>query len=184
MNRENVQLLVTWMLVVGIVIIAAIGGYYWFTNRTATYSGNRFSIDYPLSWNKAENVAGAEVIFYSPTSNKMDYFRDNLNVVVQDLRGDPMGMAEYTRLAVTQMKVVFKNKITILKSEQTFLDGEPAWRFEFIGHGPETDLQYLSVWTIKDRFAYQVTFAGLASDYNKYLSTVKRMYDSFTINAL
>jgi len=59
--------------------------------------------------------------------------------------------------------------------------GQSGHKLDFLGKGPETDLHYMSIWTIDGLTAYQVTYTSLASQYEHYISKVKRMLRSFRI---
>ena len=54
------------------------------------------SIKYPSDWEIEKNLNGAVAIFYSPLTNELDFFRDNVNVIVRDASNDPRGLANYS----------------------------------------------------------------------------------------
>jgi len=171
-----VSLLSIWL----IVSVLWIFGKEWrFSKYDNTTAG--FSIKYPLRWAKAENQNGATVIFSSPTENKLDFFQENVNVVVTDLSRSPKTLIDYSDLAVNQMKVVFKENLEVIDSSATYLSGKPAHQFIFIGKGPEATLKFFMVWTIDDNRAYQITYSAIASTYDKYLGKFQRMIKSFEI---
>jgi len=168
---------------IGIILILSVA---WVTSREyrfKRYKNNRnnFSIKYPASWALEENINGAAVIFYSPQENDLDYFKENVNVVVQDISRNPLNLKEYSELAIEQMEVVFEENLIILDSAPAFIADQAGYKFVFIGKGPETDYKYMSVWTIDGLTAYQVTYTALASQYERHLSNAKRMIRSFRI---
>ena len=123
----------------------------------------------------------AAVLFYSPQENDLDFFKESVNVVVQDISGNPLNLKEYSQLAIEQMKVVFGDNMVIFESAPTFFADQSGYKLIFVGKGPETDLRYMSVWTIKGLTAYQVTYTALNSQYERYISKVKKMLKSFRI---
>ena len=141
-----------------------------------------FSISYPATWAFEENKGGAAVIFFSPKENELDFFKENVNVVVQDISGKPMELIAYTNLAIKQMQMVFEDNFVIIESGPAFVAGQGAHKLIFIGKGPDTELKYMSVWLIKDLSAYQITYTALSSQYDRYIGKMKKMVRSFRID--
>ena len=141
-----------------------------------------FSISYPATWDFQENKGGAAVIFFSPEENDLDFFKENVNVVVQDISGNPMTLKAYSELAIKQMQLMFKDNFVAIESAPTFVDGQAAYKLIFIGKGPDTELKYMSVWLIKDLTAYQITYTALFFQYDRYIGKMKSMVNSFHID--
>ena len=141
-----------------------------------------FSITYPAAWSLQENTGGAAVIFFSPKANDLDFFQENVNVVVQDISGNPMTLKAYSELAIKQMQLVFEDNFVVLESAPAVVDLQSAYRLVFLGKGPGTELKYMSVWLIKDLTAYQITYTALASQYDLYVGKMKRMVSSFHVD--
>ncbi len=140
-----------------------------------------FEIAYPPDWTLIENEGGAAAIFYSPKENELDIFKENVNIVVQDLSKNPMPLEQYTKTAIHQMKVVFKTGMEIIESTPTRLGGLNAHKFVFMGTGPDGDLKFMSIWTIKGQTAFQFTYTGMKSDWDKYKRAADKMASSFKI---
>jgi len=176
---------IIFSIVAGIGIILILSGA-WVVSReyrfrSYTSDDHGFSIKYPAVWSQEENKNGAAVLFYSPQENDLDFFKESVNVVVQDISGNPTNIKEYSQLAIEQMKAVFGDNMIIFESNPTFFAGQSGHKLVFVGKGPEADLQYMSVWTIKDLTAYQVTYTALNSQYERYMSKVNKMLKSFRI---
>ncbi len=146
--------------------------------RSAT---DHFSIKYPGKWNKEENKGGAAVIFMSPLESKLDTFRENVNVVVQDASGNRMSIEKYTEMAMRQVAAVFKENIELVESTGTLLAGKPAYKYVYIGRG-EIEFKIMHVWTMSGDNAYQVTYTALLSQYDEYMGQVEKMIKSFRID--
>ncbi|MCA9406971.1 MAG: hypothetical protein KC684_10560, partial [Candidatus Omnitrophica bacterium] len=182
-NRRQRLFWINILLATALLIMGAVGGFYWWQNRFSTYNNDRygFSIKYPSDWTVSENTNGAVVLFYSPLENDLDIFQENVNIVVQDISRNKMDVREYTELAIRQMEVVFKDQIETMESEPIYLDDNPAYNYVFVGKGPEGNLKYKSVWTLKDYVAYQVTYTSVESSYDRYVNKVNKMIKSFKI---
>lgn len=183
MNRQQKQYAITFLLIAGILLLAVVTGLYFFGNYRKTYKSPvyHFSIKYPVKWEVTDDFAGAAVVLASPLSSKLDYFRESVNVVVQDLSAQPMSLLEYTKIAVNQMRVVFKSGIEILDSGPTTVSNLPAHKFVFIGKGPDGDVRYDIIWTIKGYTAYQITATSLASQYASNAEDLTKILNSFRV---
>ena len=184
MTRSLRFKLVIFLASVGLGLISVVGWFYFQQSETKLYTNKTygFRIRYPVDWEVHENMNGAAVIFVSPKDNELDVLQDSVNIVVQDYSKDPISLTDYSEKAEHQVRATFKAAIEILDSSPTTLAGLPAHRFALRSTGPDLNLQYLMVWTMKGYTAYQVTYTSLTSGYELYLPKVQRMIRSFRIN--
>ena len=119
--------------------------------------------------------------FLSPLENKMDNFKENVNIVVQDLKENPLSLDEYSETAIKQMKAVFELNMKILDQGPTYLSGRPAYRLIYLGKAGKWDYKFMYVWTIVNDKAYQFNFTALSTTYNDYIRIAKKMMRSFKI---
>lgn len=61
-------------------------------------------IDYPEDWEMQEKFMGTVAIFLSPQESSTDQFRENLNVITQDLSEQPTTLDEYAQTSLAQIK--------------------------------------------------------------------------------
>lgn len=142
----------------------------------------KFSLKYPALWAFEENKNGAAVIFFSPVETELDFFRENVNVVVQETLGEPMTLKKYSDLAIKQMELVFEKNFVLLESVPIRFAGREGHKIVFLGKGPDTELKYMCVWTLEGVRAYQLTYTALSSQYDRYLSEMKWMVRFFRID--
>ena len=57
------------------------------------------------------------VLMLSPLEDKNDKFRENFNIVIQDLSKQPMNLDDYTTLSLGQIKQYFTNEKIIASKE-------------------------------------------------------------------
>ncbi|MDP8213337.1 MAG: PsbP-related protein [Candidatus Zapsychrus exili] len=184
MKRQNNQVL--FFAIIAIVGISLMATTAWFafkdkTFRTYKNESKGFSIKYPKTWSYKENVFGAAVTFYSPLENDLDLFRESISVVVQDISFKPMGLKEYTDLAIGQMDAMFRKFIDVVESKPARLGGIYGYKYIFIGKNPDVNLKYRCAWTIKKTSAYQVVYTSLETHYDKYIENIEKMVSSFRI---
>lgn len=171
--------------VIGLLMILGVGWIYFKQYRLLNYENSRygFSLKYPVTWSFGENQGGAVAIFYSPKENALDLFRENVNIVVQDLsRQEDMTLKKYTETAIKQMQVVFGTNLQILDSSPTMVSNGAGHQFAFIGKGDQGEINYLCRWTIVGTTAYQITYTGKSLGYPKHLAQAQRIMKSFRID--
>lgn len=186
MEKRNASL--SWLLFLILIIVSIIGSLYWYSNRDKGFVDYKntqvnISIKYPKTWTYDENKNGAVVIFYSPAENELDFFKENINLVVHDISGTRIDLVSYTESAIEQMQNLFQNNMDIIDTNSKRLAGEFGYEIEFLGKGPQGDVKYYSIWTIKDKIVYQLTYLALASKYDLYIDEIKKMVSSFKIHA-
>lgn len=123
---------------------------------------------------------GTAAIFLSPHESASDVFRENLNVLVQDISAQPMTLSEYTDMSVDQISQ-FITDLDILESGETTLAGNPAHKAVYTGKQGVYDFKWMQVWFIKDNKAYVITYTSEIDTYADYLETVQEMIRSFEI---
>ncbi len=124
---------------------------------------------------------GSVVMFLSPLENPEDKFRENLNVVIQDLSSQPLSLDEFTKFSLEQLDQI----ITMFRIEESVtdatLDGNPARKIVFNSVMGKYNLKTMQVWAIKGNEAYVLTYAAQSSKYFNYLSIIEHMVISFKI---
>lgn len=129
-----------------------------------------------------ENQSGVAAMFFSPKEGPLDAFTENMNIVVQDISSNPMDLQQYSDIAITQMRAVFKDEMQIVKSEPFFFAGRMGYKLVYTGKNPGGDIKFMHVWTIKDNIAYQITYSALVSSFDRFLPTAEKMIRSFKIH--
>lgn len=182
-KRKKQDITLGVIAVIGIVLILSAAWVFSKGYRFSKYKNEKegYSISYPSDWALEEGLNGVSVIFLSNQDNELDFFRENVSVVVQDLSSDPMNLTEYSAKAVHQMEAVFKDNLVIRASEPALFAKIRGYKFEYFGKGEGTDLHFLIYWTVTGLTAYQVTYTAVSSQYERYLPKVNRMIQSFRI---
>jgi hypothetical protein len=138
------------------------------------------SIKYPADWTKDEEVEGAAVVFFAPSEGASDVFLDNVNIIVQDLSGQPTTLDEFTESTLGQIEQNITDP-NILDSSAATLAGNPAHKLIFTGKHGNYDLKWMEVWTIKNDKAYMISYTAEVGRYPALLGDAEQMIDSFQI---
>ena len=86
-------------------------------------------------------------------------------------------LAEGRKLAVEQ----YSNDKELLESNMTTLDGNPAYKLDYLTK-PESELQRITeVVSVKDGMKYEIIFSSVVDEYNHYTPTFQKMINSINI---
>jgi len=152
--------------------------------QLSTYNNPAYGINiaYPSDWTILEEVAGVVVSLLSPKESATDSFRENLNVVVNDLSAQPMTLDEYRDFTVDDLELLVTD-LNIVYSGETTLSNSPAYELVLTGEMGGLDKKWMQVCTIKNDKAYVVTYTAEEGKYLDFLGIAQRMIDSFEIIA-
>jgi len=147
-------------------------------NKVKKYIDSQgFSIEFPALWEgRKENDL---VIIYIPRKEK-ETFTSNVVIKIDTLEED-ISLLDYTRLSLLQLMKITDNEpsvgllkdIKINKIESKLI----TYHFNF----NQKDLKVCSVWFIANSKAYTLTYTSTSSDFNTYIKTVLRVFDSFQL---
>ncbi len=147
------------------------------TTKTYSHFENPFyAIEYPQGWE--ERDSGDTVMFLSPRADEFDNYQDN--ILIQSASAGDASLEEALESYTKGIRSA-SEEFTIINYSSTTLAGLPAYNLEYKLKTKEQNLQALSVLTLKDKYAYIVTYFALERDYSKYLDDAKHAINSFKI---
>lgn len=182
-RRQTLNFFLGILMGISLVLISYVVFNYVQKHSFKEYSSakEKFTMRYPADWTLREDVEGAAVIFFTPLENEFDIFKENVNIIVQEVPEKLLDLEKYTDMAIRQMKAVFKENLIPLDSSKTYLAGLPAYKFVYLGKGPEAELKIMHIWAIKKNKAYQFTYTAISSKFDLYIDDVEKMINSFKI---
>lgn len=150
-------------------------------SRWVKHQSDWFSIEYPETWElNTAGLAGAEFFLFAPLSSKTDRFRENVNLLVQDLAGMGLNLDSYTELSETQVKTLFEDSKILLSERIQGKLGEHH-RIIYSGTQGEFNLKFEQYYLIKDDKAIILTLTCEETEFNKYKESGERLLDSFKL---
>lgn len=138
------------------------------------------AIHYPEDWSLQENVMGTTALFFSPLTDETDPFRDNVNIIIQNLSAQPLTLEQYTALSLDQIHQYFTD-VTVLASGKTRIAGGDAYMVVYTGKQGQFQLKWKQVWLIQNNMAYIISYTAQERDYDRYLESVDYLMNSFEI---
>ena len=140
-----------------------------------------YRINYPKSWqlDTSGQMNTAFILFSELEEN--DIFSENINLLIQDLKGLKMDLKAFVELSEKQIKTMVVNSkidksITIKNEDSTYHD--IVWS----GHVSGKNLKFKQYFFIKNEKAYVLTFTAHRTTYDAYLKIGNQIINSFKLN--
>lgn len=145
------------------------------------YVNDNFSMSYPADWEQSE-ISGIP-FFLSAQDGPKDSFRENINVVYQDLTNSPMTLEEFLDLSKQQIETMTAEH-SFESIEHTTFAGLPAKELvytmtQFNQKGEKLYLKLMQILCLRNNQAYVLTYTAAVNDFNSYLPAAKATFSSF-----
>lgn len=137
---------------------------------------NHFSIQYPENW-IVEKDQGT-LIFLSGLTGDDDKFRENVNIMVQDLTGHNLDLESYTELS-KQLVIDNLSESAILEIADIRLCGYRAKEFKYQMAMDGNELIILQNWFLMDNKAYLFSFTAEKESFDAYINKARDIFNSF-----
>ncbi len=163
------------VLAVAVVLPLAAGGCG--SKEPGRFYGKGFSIKYPPAWQTQESFAGTEIIGYVPAESPMQDWRENVNVVIENLPTE-MTSEAYDN-AAHEMMEKYLTDLNVVGSAAATLDGRDAVRYEHSHRMGTRQLRVLGYSVVKGRRAYVITCTATPETYDATLPTFEDIVKTF-----
>ena len=162
-------------------LLLSTAGYAQVTPSASTYRAENFSILYPLDWTlNTEGNYGTKFFLFSPLTSKDDLFRENINLIIEDLSAKQMTLAEYTTLSKQQIKNGMPDA-EFLESNTLQSQGINYQRIIYTATQSQYKLQFEQWYFIVKGQAYILTFSAEAVQFKTYQKEAESLLASFKI---
>lgn len=129
---------------------------------------------YPGQWELNQSgISGTNFILFAPAQSAT--FRDNLNFIIQDLKGQNIDLNKFAEISVQQKQYITNSKI--LQSET---DG-PKHKIVYTGSQGQLNLKWKQYYWVKNEKACILTFTADQLSFDKQVEDVNSIMDSFKI---
>ena len=147
-----------------------------------TYNDDVFSISYPDSFEvNTSGMMNASLFLFSKQRGQEDLFRENVNIIVQDLSGHNIDLDQYVSISEEQIR----NLVT----ESRIIETVRVKAFEteyhkviFTGVQGQFDLKFVQHYYLKGSDAFILTFTCEISEFEKYEHVGNEILKSFKIS--
>jgi hypothetical protein len=146
--------------------------------QVEVYENDEFSIEYPTDWElNTTGVAGSIFVVSSPLSSNDDKFRENVNILTQNLKGMNIDLDKYVILSKKQIYNLPKAKLIVSKRVKKGEDEYHTFIVDAFMNG--MDLKVLQHYFIKDEIAYVLTYTQVENDKDGYFKVGEKIINSF-----
>ena len=140
-----------------------------------------YSIQYPPEWELNQSgQMGLDFILFSPLENAKDQFRENVNLVTEDVAGKNIDLNKYTKLCEEQIKTMITNSV-LLDSKRIKVGDINYHRTIFTGVQGIYNLKFVQYYMVENEKAYVVTFTCTQATYSAFKEVGENILNSFYI---
>ena len=132
-------------------------------------------LDAPEGWGE-EEVGDNYIVYASSLESEDDKFRENVNVMIQNVTGMFMTLDDFLEFSFDEM-----TGEVVLESGETTLDGLDAQRMIYTTDLFGSGLKFLQVFTMAGNSVYMVTYTATEESFDKYLGVAEEFIDSIEI---
>jgi PsbP-like protein len=146
------------------------------------FADSSLSIQYPASWEVKTNLAsGIRFVILSPLAENNDAFRENVNLLIQDLKGYNVDLDKYVEVTEGQVKTLLPNG-QLLESTRMKSDAGEWHKFMYLGSQGGNPLKFEQYcWVIGEK-AYVLTLTCETGQFENYRKTGERILNSFKLD--
>lgn len=141
-----------------------------------TLENSEYSIKYADNWAADQSgQAGTKFILYGPVIEGQ-LFRNNINLIVQDLAGQNIDLAKYLEISTGQIKtMIASSNILSSKTEKS------CHKIVYTGMYGDYNLKWMQYYWVQNDKAYVLTFTADKNSFDTTVSVASQQMDSFII---
>jgi hypothetical protein len=140
-----------------------------------------YSIEYPSSWElNQEGLNQTSFILFSALESDEDKFRENVNLLIQDLSGKNIDLDTYVDITEEQVKNMLPNSL-LIESKRVVDDGKEFHKAVYSGVVGQVYLQFEQYFWVIGEAAYVLTFTTEKDKFEDFQETGERILNSFKL---
>lgn len=143
---------------------------------------NGYSLQYPQDWTLDQSgQSGTSFIVLSQPSSPDDLFRENVNLLIQDLTGLNMDLDKYTEISLDQVKMMLTNG-NIIESVRRKANGTEFQKVVYAGDQGVFKIYCEQYYWVKDKKAYVLTLTCESDQLDSYKEIGEKILNSFNFD--
>jgi len=144
-------------------------------------SQNNFSIQYPTNWDLDQTGhLGTTFQILSELTSIEDPFRENVDLIIQDLRGTTIYLNKYVKMSEEKLGTFLTN-FNMLESKRIKDHRGEFHKLIFTGETEDLRLKFEQYIWVKGIKAYILTFHTELNQFDNYKETGEKILNSFKI---
>ena len=144
-------------------------------------NGPNYSVQYPPDWELVESrQMGTDFMLFSPLESESDNFKENVNLLVQDLSGFNLDLDSYVQMSEKQLLAVITDPV-IIESKRMKAGSSEYHKFLYTGKQGKFTLKFEQYVWVEDKKAYVLTLTCEDEKYSDYRETGEAILNSFRL---
>lgn len=145
------------------------------------FQKDNYQISYPETWNlDTSHISSTDFVLTSPQTSTEDLFRENLNLIVQDLKGLNFDLDNFTALSEQQIQN-YMQESELIENERMKKAGLDCHHLVYTAKKSDRTLRFEQYyWIINDK-AYVLSFTAELEAFEAFKDTSKHILDSFVV---
>ena len=140
-----------------------------------------YSIQYPDTFDLDKSgQMGTSFILLSKQTSQQDLFRENVNLLIQDLSGQNIDLDKYVEISEGQIKTMITNG-NLIESKRLTDKNKDFQRVIYTGKQGQYDLKWQQFYWVENKKAYVLTLTCEVNQYDKYVPVGEGIMKSFVI---
>lgn len=140
-----------------------------------------YSIQYPDTFDLDKSgQMGISFILLSKQTSEQDLFRENLNLLIQDLTEQNIDLDKYVEISERQINTMIPDG-NLIESKRLTDKNKKYQRVVYTGRQGPFDLKFQQYFWIENNKAYVLTFTCDKSQYDNYVSVGEEIIKTFMI---
>jgi len=146
-----------------------------------TISQSNYSLKYPSNWELNEGgLMGTKLILFSALESSDDTFRENVNLIVQDLTGYNLDLGGYSKMSKEQIKTMISNS-QIIEGTTTRSNSNPCYKVIYTGDQGVFHLKFEQYYFVIADKAYVLTITAERNKFEKFKHVGESILNTFKI---
>lgn len=147
-----------------------------------TYSKDGYSIQFPKDWQlNKEGQMGSEFAIFAPAESEIDKFRENVNLVIQDVSAYNLDLNAYAELSEKQITDMFTGA-QILESGKKQNNDKSFYKMAFTATQGIFQLKFIQYYWVENKKAYVLTFTAEENKFDTFWNEGEKIMNSFVFN--
>jgi hypothetical protein len=141
-----------------------------------------YSIKYPKDWDLDQSgEMGTKLILFSQLSSEKDDFKENVNLIIQDLSQHDVDLDKYVVISEEQVATLIPNGV-ILSSKRIKKKKQEYHKMIFTGIIGEIKVKYEQRYWVTNESAFVLTLTCKTNEFNDYKKIGEGILNSFSLN--
>ena len=165
-----------FLLIVGFSVISFAQEPEW-----KSIEADKYSLQYPSEWQLDQSgLMGTKFIIFAPQASNSDKFKENVNLISQDLTGKNVTLEQYVELSVQQVKLMIPN-CKMVENELIKKDDLEFHKIQYTGDQGPFNLTFKQYLFFQNEIAFVITLTCEQSEFENYKEVGSKILDSFTL---